>query len=71
MAAKNKGTLDSSPAYFHKTVGVTPKNTIEEQELAVAHLARNCSDTHDFLDLTDELGLTDVVQSLAQQRGVA
>lgn len=60
--------IDRSGAYFHKTVGVIPTNTIEEQELAVAYLARNAHGPDDLRDLLDELGLEHTAKRLAERR---
>jgi DNA-binding phage protein len=59
-------SITHSGAYFHKTVGVTPKNTIEEQELAVAYLARNIDDRDELRELLDTIGLVQVARQMTE-----
>lgn len=62
------GKMDATGAYFHKTVGVVPKNSPEELELAVAHAARKCTGPDDFVGLCEHLGLTDAARDIAKRR---
>lgn len=64
--------IDGEAVYFHKRVGSVSKTTIEEQEAAVAYLAKKCEGPDDFRELVDGLGLREAAQSLAtRKRGAA
>lgn len=56
--------------YFHRQVeGIKqPKITLDEQTKALVSIARNRRDHDDFELLVDELGLSEVVQKLREQR---
>lgn len=62
------GTIDKSGAYFRKTVGAVKKNTPEEEEMAVALIARNARDTDDLQLLLEAVALTSVAERLQAKR---
>lgn len=70
MSAPTKKTLtnmDKTGAYFQKTLGVLPHISEEARRAAVTYTARHAAGKEDFLDLTDVLGLDDVVDDMTEQ----
>lgn len=60
--------IDQTGAYFHKTVGVLGRNTVDEEERAVAYLSRNAHGPDDLRALLDHLGLGEAAQRMTRRR---
>lgn len=59
--------INTTGAYFQKTVGVVPTNSVEEQELAVTYLARRANGPGDLRTLLEHLGLDRMAKHMLQR----
>lgn len=60
--------IDRSGTYFRKTVGVVGRNTAQDEETAVACMARHAQGPDDLRNLLEHVGLVDVARQMAAKR---